>query len=105
MQATIQIKVNDTAMVLNNVKEGSNVEVDLKPTAQQAPAAASVRLRQISHVDRFYRPPVDSHSPSALLVLRIESFLVRVSRACASCGALDAVGHAQLFGAVTRDWL
>lgn len=43
MQATINIKVNNTAMVLNNVKEGSNVEVDMTPTAQQAPAAAAVR--------------------------------------------------------------
>lgn len=44
MQATISIKVNDTAMVLNNVKEGSNVEVDMTPTAAgAAPAATDVR--------------------------------------------------------------
>jgi inosine-uridine nucleoside N-ribohydrolase len=44
VQATINIKVDNSTLTLQNVKEGSNVEVDLKPEAA-APAHPAAQVR------------------------------------------------------------
>lgn len=49
LQATINVKVNGTTMTLNNVKEGSNVELDMMPNAGKPAAAPAVRARFVTY--------------------------------------------------------